>query len=353
MSLHAPSPLPQDSQRKVILTSARNYSKWGAAMATVFQEHNLLHEMDTKLEYFPSNCAKKCEWEEQYWVITIKTHAGKYLKEAAILKPTRRALDTEFKDTYEGLRAQADDSVNQRAFQALEKAYEDKQFDIKREDEEREEEYKKQLTMAIAVSTQHLKGASRGKAFTKVIESLHEDFRSAIAEVEYGDPSALLLEVDKFMLKDGEGYKAALFLEFYAATFEQQGCNVLQTWINYVSATTRTLASLGESTTLTAKKARFIDKLPDEIFHIWKVSMYNQKTLTWEELKESVVSFAQTPSVAIKLQQLSRAHSRSAHMRPQAEVFGFKNEGEASAPKEGCRNYLKGTCTREHCKYRT
>ena len=125
MSLHAPSPLPQDSQRKVILTSARNYSKWGASMATVFQEHNLLHEMDTKLEYFPSNCAKKCEWEKQYWVITIKTHAGKYLKEAAILKPTRRTLDTEFKDTYEGLRAQADDSVNQRAFQALEKAYED------------------------------------------------------------------------------------------------------------------------------------------------------------------------------------------------------------------------------------
>ena len=198
-----------------------------------------------------------------------------------------------------------------------------------------------------------LKEAARGRLWCKIVASLSDFYQSAVGQVVYGDAGKLLEEIDAFMTKDQHGHKARLIVEFWAATFEVEGCNDLTKWIHYVNSTVRRLVALEETISETSKVAMFTSALPKDIFGQFKIALFG-KTPTWEELLVSVRAYANVAEIQEQLKNLSSAHAKTAHHRP-AGVFninGQESKTQGKTDLEACRNFLKGTCTRAaSCRY--
>ena len=116
-----------------------------------------------------------------------------------------------------------------------------------------DDEYK----IAYSKNQAYLKGIARSQLFGRIVNTIGEYFQSAVHQVNCGDATALLNEIDKFMSTDPQGKKANLIISFNASSFEIEGCNDLQKWIHYSNHTFNKLTALGENQSIETIMAIF------------------------------------------------------------------------------------------------
>ena len=198
-----------------------------------------------------------------------------------------------------------------------------------------ETEYKK--------SMEFLKDEKRRVLYQLIRSSLGDHYSSAAKVAEFANPSSLLQQVLKFMPADNEARRGALICKFWESKFEDEGENDIQVWINYISTSVHDLGLLGEVISETSKVARLQAPLPLAIFSQYIIAN-SSKGLAYKDAVEALSVFSQNAAVASQLKQLStnRRH------RPEGSVFGAAGQQDS---KEPCRNFARGTCRSNACKY--
>jgi len=339
MSLNA---LPQ---AQLILEDHEGYIGWGKAVFQKALQLNLVHELNTNMEYFPENNTVLLEFETTFWDKATSEYARREIKDRGFFrpKPLPANIDVPFADTLAGAEI-LEEEKERVAYRRKGNIYTANQTLMKETHATTLKAYEDEYRVAFITNMAYLKGIARSKLYAHIVQTLGGYFESSIKQVGCGDATALLNEIDRFMATDPQGKKANLIISFNASTFAKEGCNDIQKWIHYNEQTFNKLNALGEVQSLETRMAVFKKSLPKEIFGQFLVAIFDKPDLTWEALLALAKSYAEVPLIRKMLMAKSSIHSmKSSNLNPSAGIFGVEGkERERSA--ETCRGFSKGTC---------
>ena len=313
----------------VKLIDATQYPTWSVWTIGLFQQERLLEDLKTTMPHYPLGGPAILKEDADWWARKTKEATIKTLKEDGITRPPLKEAE-EF-DV-------ATTTLDKKNFEAKEK------------------KLVKIYTASISVyqalfeaefhkSMIFLKGEKRRYLYQLIKASLGDHYSSAIKVAAFGDPSSLLQEVQKFMPSDVEARRGALICKFWEATFEVEGENDVQVWINYISTSVHDLGLLGETISAPSMISRLQTPLPIAIFSQYTIANA-AKGLTFADAVEALRVFSQNASVASQLKQLSSTRRH----RPEGSVFGAA--GQRRGAPSVCFDFANGLCERgAECKF--
>ena len=313
----------------VKLIDATQYPTWSVWTIGLFQQERLLEDLKTTMPHYPLGGPAILKEDADWWARKTKEATIKTLKEDGITRPPLKEAE-EF-DV-------ATTTLDKKNFEAKEK------------------KLVKIYTASISVyqalfeaefhkSMIFLKGEKRRYLYQLIKASLGDHYSSAIKVAAFGDPSSLLQEVQKFMPSDVEARRGALICKFWEATFEVEGENDVQVWINYISTSVHDLGLLGETISAPSMISRLQTPLPIAIFSQYTIANA-AKGLSFADAVEALRAFSQNASVVSQLKQLSSTRRH----RPEGSVFGAA--GQRRGAPSVCFDFANGLCERgADCKF--
>jgi hypothetical protein len=333
-----PTASPQDGgeqSKSAFLDGQDSYMKWGNFVVSMFHSQHIIHLMpvatkspDGVLIYYPHRVDEAKELEALYWkhkVDDATTAAMKFngAKQTPLYEPINYTPPAP--DPADG-KIYAEDGTTELTaakLKTLKSTWDKDQKELQAANELERNKYKAILDKTRTDAEKYLIGEAKGKVFSKIQASIHEDYESAIQQVSYGDAPGLLLQIDLFMQSDRGGRQKALLQCFMNSTFEVEGKNDLQKWINFLATTRKDLTTLKEAPSEQMLKTKFLESLPEKIFDVFSVALFN-KTLNYQETVDLAKDYANHPSIAKQLADLSSLHSKGSHTRSVQGLFALE-----------------------------
>ncbi len=329
--------------------------KWGTFVVSAFHSKHIIHLMpaataDGTLLYYPHNIDEAMALEALHWKhkiddATTASMKSNGAKQSPIYVPINYSPPAAAADGK--IYAEDGTELNAAKLKALKQTWDKEQKELQVANDANRVEYKTLLDKTRVDAEKYLLGEAKGQVFSKIQGTIHEDYECAIQQVSYGDAPGLLLQLDLFMQSDRGGRQKALLQCFMNSTFEVEGKNDLQKWINFLATTHRELTVFKQEPTDQMRKIKFLESLPEKIFEVFSVALFN-KNLNYQETVDLAKTYANHPTVAKALADLSSLHSKGSHSRAVQGIFALEGKpafkGHASV--EPCRNFNRGSCTR-------
>ena len=314
--------------------------KWGNFVVSVFHSKHIIHLMpeatllpDGVLIYYPHRVEEAKELEALYWKHTVEDAATASMKSnGAKQTPLYVPINYSPPAPADDGKIYADDGITELTtgkLTKLKQTWDKDQKELQAANEFDRREYKTLLDKTRTDAEKYLIGEAKGQVFSKIQASIHEDYESAIQQVSYGDAPALLLQIDLFMQSDRGGRQKALLQCFMNSTFEVEGKNDLQKWINFLATTRKDLKTLKEEPSEQMLKTKFLESLPEKIFEVFSVALFN-KNLNYQETIDLAKNYANHPNIAKALADLSSLHSKGSHTRSVQGLFALEGTQQES-----------------------
>ena len=314
-----------DFKSAIRLEDATQYIPWAKWAISLFVQARILADLPTSIPHYPLGGPATLAADLEWWTRSTKQETIKVLRDDAITRPQLRRE----------LKCSPDETPQEK------KAFAIRETAAMKDNAEAIAVYTKVYDLEFKRTMDFLKTETRRTIFASLKNSLGDHYLSALQVATYGDALSLFQEVHKFMPSDSQVRKAHLISKFWDSTFQREGSNDLAVWINYVTTAVHDLEQLGEATSDASKTSKLQTALPIEIFREFKIA-HGSKAHKWDETVADLRVYAMIPEIADQLTQLSSSRSH----RPEGSVFGA-----VATPKEPCRNFQRGLCTRDDCRY--